>query len=80
MKVPLPSLFCFSHIVLPTFASLTVLDHVIGIRPGGARRVLRLGALGVSSRIGEERCARTYLKETRWFVTFRTHARLLSSQ
>ena len=32
MKVPLPSLFCFSHIVLPTFASLTVLDHVIGIR------------------------------------------------
>ena len=48
--------------------------------PGGARNVLRLGALGVSSRIGGERFARTYLKEARWFVTFRTHARLLSSQ
>ena len=49
--------------------------------PGGARKVLRLGALGVPSRIGGERCARTSLRKTRWFVIFfRAHAWLLSSQ
>ena len=32
--------------------------------PGGAPKVLRLGALGVPSRIGGERFARTSLKKT----------------
>ena len=70
--------FLFFHTLccLPV-ASLTVLDHPSGIRPGGVRKVLRLGALGVPSRFGGERCARTSLRKTRWFVTLRTHARLL---
>ena len=36
---------------------------------GGAPKVLRLGALGVPSRIGGERFGRTSLKKTRCFVT-----------
>ena len=42
--------------------------------------MLRRGAVEVPLRIGEDRLARTYLKKTRWFVTFRAHAQLLSSQ
>ena len=48
--------------------------------PGGVRNVLHLGALSVPSRIGGKRIIRTYSTVTRWFVIFRAHAWLLSSQ
>ena len=47
---------------------------------GGVRNVLHLGALSVPLRIGGERITRTYLTVIRWFVFFRAHAWLLSSQ
>ena len=52
---------CCSHIT-PCFASLTVLDHVIGIRLEALEMCYILGALSVLSEIGGERITRTYLK------------------
>ena len=69
MKVLLPSLFCFSHIVVPLFCLTHSSRLKNGDTPGGARNMLHLGAVIVPSRIGGERITRTYLTVTRWFVT-----------
>ena len=60
-------------------ASLTVLDHPVGIRLEALENVLHLGAPDVTLHsFCEELFARTLFKKTD-FVTYRTHA-LFSSQ
>ena len=54
--------FLFFHTLCYLSAvSLTVLDYVIGIRLDAQKKILRLGALDVTSRIGGERFSRTSL-------------------
>ena len=68
---PASLVFLFS---IPFFASLTVLNHIIGIR------LEALEMCYILVHFECERIIRTYLTLTRWFVIFRAHAWLLSSQ